>query len=542
MRRITLISTAAGLALCGLFFSLGLLFVPLAGVHYDETLFTQAIYRPQHVEAVMKYALIGRVPVMLMTYLGTLKALLYKPVFALLGNGAYTLRVPVLAAGTVALWLFFLALRRRAGAGAAVLATALLATDAMFLMTSVYDWGPVALQHLLLTAAIYFAIRHVEQPQRARWLFLVTFCAGLALWDKALAAWLVMGFGAALLVCAPRGLWAIACNRRLAIATVAGLLVGAAPLIHYNWKYQAKTFTANAGRERGAIASKVVVLDRSLDGGGLFGYMIRDEPEPRSRDRESTGWERASVRLANVLGSPRHSWQPLLLILALFAAPVLCWPGPNRQLAFIFLIAGVLAYLQMITTHDGGGSLHHTILLWPLPQYLLGLAAGAAFERFGRRVAAGLVMATCACALSNLAVMNTNLANFIRYGPATSWNDAIRPLVNDLGHRTDRLVFAADWGVLQQVLFFGQGRIGCWDGSDGIVVGLPAAESQYHLRHALADTRHLFVTMTDGHDMFPNSRKKLLDFAAGEGYHDTLLAVIADRHQVPMFEIHEFRK
>ncbi len=540
MQRSTQFYTILGLAICGLFICLGLIFIPLVGVHYDETLFVTAIYRPDRVEMVHRYPLIGRVPVMLMSYLGTLKALLYKPLFKLVGTGVYTLRLPTLLIGAASVWLFFLALRRRVSPRAALLATLLLATDGMYLLTSVFDWGPVALQHLALTTAIYAVIRHLDEPARARWPFLAALATGLALWDKALAAWLVAGFGVALIICAPREVWRVARSKRLAAATVLGFVLGAAPLIHYNWLKQGKTFAANAGRDHGAVAAKVIVLDRTMDGGGLFGYMFREQAEGERHDFKA--WEKASMAVNGLLRAPRASWQHLLLGIALLAAPMLCWPGPNRRMAFILLIAGVLAYLQMIWTHDAGGSLHHTILLWPLPQYLLGLALGVVVEHFPRRVVIGVATVTLACAASNLAVLNTNLANLIRFGPATSWNDAIRPLVDDIGRRTNRLVFAADWGVLQQVLFFGQGKIGCWDGSDGIVLGLPARESQYHLRAALANPAHVFVTFTAGHDLFPDSRKKLLEFAAAEGYHDTLLATIPDRHSVPMFEIHEFRK
>jgi hypothetical protein len=286
--------------------------------------------------------------------------------------------------------------------------------------------------------------------------------------------------------------------------------------------------------------TKLVMLDRTLDGSGLLGYLVRENPEGPVQNLKD--WEKLPLRLNEVLHSPRMSWQHLLLTLCLLAAPVLCWPGPYRRLALILLLGGVLAYVLMITTRRAGGSAHHTVLLWPVPQLLLGLAAGAVAARWPGRLFRITAVLILACVLSNLTVLNTHLAHFIAYGPAISWNDAIRPLVNELGTHQGRLAFAADWGILQQIEFYGNGRIGMHPASDSIVLGLPDRLSAEHLERALADPQLLFITFTDGRDMFPGTRRKLLEFASSKGYQDHIVSVIRDRHTAPTFEIHEFRK
>lgn len=529
----------AGLAACALFLALGLVFVPYPGAQYDETLFTTVIYRPQQAEALMKLPLLGRVPSMLMTYIGSLKAALYVPILKYLPAGHATLRVPMLLFGSVSVWFVFLALRRLAGTKAALLASLLLATDALYVLTCVFDWGPVALQHLFFTVAFYCLVRFSSEP-RSRWLFLAALACGLALWDKALFIWILAGMGVALAALLPRQLLDVARNRRHAAAAVLGFVLGAAPFLHYNFKHQWKTFAANTEVDEQNALSKLVMLDRTLDGGGLFGYLVRDTAEgpPQNLKR----WEQVPVRLRDMLGSPRQSWQHLLLVAALIAAPALCWRGPNRRLALLLLLGGILAYALMITTRRAGGSAHHTVLLWPLPHLLLGLALGALAERWPGRAWRAAAVLTVGCVLSNAAVLNTYLANFIACGPAISWNDAIRPLTNELGGYPGRVVFAADWGILQQVEFYSKGRIGMHPASDGIVLSLPGELGAQHLERALADPQFLFITFTDGRDMFPNTRAKLLEFAASRGYQDRLVSTVKDRHGAPTFEIHEFRK
>jgi hypothetical protein len=282
------------------------------------------------------------------------------------------------------------------------------------------------------------------------------------------------------------------------------------------------------------------MLDRTLDGSGLFGYLVREEPEGPPRNLKT--WEKAPLRLLELLRSPRQSWQHLLLVVSLLAAPALCWRGPNRRLALLLLLGGILSYALMITTRRAGGSAHHTVLLWPVPHLLLGLALGALAAQWPGRLFRAAAIVTFACVLSNAAVLNTYLAHFIACGPAISWNDAVRPLTNELGTYSGRVIFAADWGILQQVEFYSKGRIGQHPASDGIVLSLPGPLGAQHLERALADPQFLFVTFTEGRDMFPNTRAKLLEFAAARGYQDRLLSTVRDRHGAPTFEIHEFRK
>lgn len=528
----------AGLGACALFVVLGLIFIPYPGAQYDETLFVSSIYDPGSVEYAMKFGAI-KVPIMLMTYIGTLKAALYAPILRLFGAGSATLRLPVLGFCTASIWLLFLILKRLTGWKPAVLMALLLATDALYLLTGVFDWGPVALQHLLFTGSVYCFVRYPADPRR-RWLLLGSFCAGLALWDKALFIWLVAGFGLALLAVYRRALLALARDRRTLGALALGFVLGALPFLYYNRIHKLRTFTANTQVDQQHVLDKILMLDRTFDGSGLLGYMVNEEPEGPVQNLRA--WEKLPLFLNDKLHNPRNSLQHILLVIALLAAPLLCWNGPNRKPALLFLLGGALTYALMLLTRSAGGSAHHTVLLWPIPQILAGLMAGEILRRWPQRpwrLTAGLVVV---CVLSNLAVLNTYLAHFIACGPSVVWTDAIRPLVAEIGLRPGRILFSADWGISQQIEFYGQGRIGFHRTSDAIVNDLPSPLNVRHLERYMADPATLFVTHTEGHESFLGTRKKLLDFAAERGYHDELYKVISDRHGIAIFEIHEFRK
>ena len=532
---------AAALLLCGFFVAAGLLLLPYPGAQYDELLFLNGVLRPEVAEFWAELPWAGRVPTMQMSYLGTLKAFLYKPVFGVWGLSDWTLRVPVLLLGAASVWLFFLAARRLGGAKAAVAAAALLATDACYLLTSLFDWGPVAIQHFCLTAGLYAMVRF-GQEQQARWLFAGAFFAGLGLWDKALFLWVLGGFGVGVLAVFPGEVWRVARERRLAAAAVLGFTLGAAPFLHYNLKTGWRTFQGTARRDTlSALFQKTVVLDRTLDGAGLFGYLVRESPEGQAADLTEN--EKRVVALAQRLGMPRQSWQALLLVLALAAAPVLNWGTGRRKMALATAIAIVVAWGQMAWTREAGGSVHHAILLWPLWHLQAALAAAALFERAGRKAAVAVFSVFAFCAVSNAAVLLTYGAHFIAFGPQPVWTGASRALVQFLEAQPGRAAFAADWGMLHEILFYGKNRIPMIGHADGIVMRLDAdPQAARELEAALADPKQLFITYTEGRDVFPDTRKKLIAFAQSRGYQRRSVALIADRHGVAVFEIHEFTR
>ncbi|HEX3879863.1 MAG TPA: glycosyltransferase family 39 protein, partial [Bryobacteraceae bacterium] len=178
------------------FFFIGQPFIPLLGIETDEALFASPLFEP--LTAIYSWHIGAhlQIPLMLISYLGCLKTLLYAPVFKLFGSGIHTIREPALIAGAVSVWLFFLLLRRVFGNLTAAIGCCLLSMDSLYLLTTCYDWGPVALQHLLIVGGALALVRFYQTQSEislaAGW-----FLWGLALWDKALALWVLSGLGVA---------------------------------------------------------------------------------------------------------------------------------------------------------------------------------------------------------------------------------------------------------------------------------------------------------------------------------------------------------
>src|SRR5208283_2707785 len=258
--------------LCALlFFLLGCLFVDRAGLQTDEALFSAPLFRDWKFFSI----LLGRwkIPVMNMSYIGALKTWIYAPILLLGHPSPASIRLPVVALGAVIILLYWLLLNRVHGRHAAWAGCLLLASDTSFLLTTTYDWGPVVLQHLLLIAAMLFAVRWFQNG--AEWnLGIAAFCCGLAFWDKAIFVWVFSGILVWLLMFLPAILRRL--TWRAAGLAVAGLCIGALPLIVYNLLSDPKfsTIRSNSHFRFEDYQRKIFILRGAWSGWGMMGYVV----------------------------------------------------------------------------------------------------------------------------------------------------------------------------------------------------------------------------------------------------------------------------
>ncbi len=524
-------------ALAILFFVAGQPFVGLTGVEADEALFMSPVLEPRG--AVYARFFHHEWPVLLMSYLGTLKTLIYKPIIAIFGCSVWSLREPALLGGACTIVVFFLLLRRVSGDLAALIGCGLLATDSLYLMTSCYDWGPVVLQHLLLLGGGVLAFRFLESKNLLP-LAGAFFLWGLALWDKALAVWLLSSMGLAAIVLYPRYLLGLLTWRRVATAVVAFIL-GAFPLLWFNYKHHWVTFQGNFTRDE-HFYDKWPNLRYTLNGEGMFGWMMPFHgdavPAVHAPDSSLTA---VSAKVSAFAGHPVADWMIYGLALALLLTPFVARGRDLRAILFCVVVF-VGGWLQMALTLNAGGSVHHTILLWPLPQAIVAIALAAGARRLGKVgvPVAGVVVATLM--ISNVLVLNEYFVNLWRSGPMGAWTRAILPLSTYLKETPARHVVAADWGILEPLRFLNAGTLPLENGQDPINQPSLSTDDERRLVRMLDTPDHLYIMHTKEAEVFPNIRDKLLAFASGHGYERQVLAQIQDGYGRQVFEVCRFSK
>ena len=514
---------------CGLFITLGLALIPLAGLQSDEALFGSPIYPNIHNYLWTRPWRIP-IPAMEMSYLGSLKSFLYVPIFETFGTNLWTIRLPMVLISSITIFIFF-RLVVPLGRRAAILGAFLLATDPLFLLTNTFDWGPVALEHFFLVTgcwALYQfgtcrfgtnpASRGPIWHRRDRFLALGFLCFGLALWNKAIFLWALAGLCAGSLTAF--GPWVrrefTLHNLKIALAA---FLLGASPFVYYNVRHPLATFRENAHFEPEAVPGKWTQLEAGLQGNSLFGYIASEEwMEPAKPVSGLT----ATIRQA--VGPVRNTGFYYVLGGLLLAFP-LWWKSRAAWFSLVFI---AVAWTWMALTHDAGASAHHVVLLWPFPV----LFAVVVLRRLPR-----LVLAAAGVAIigSNLLIVNQYLYQLQRNGAFNTFTDAILPLSEAVDEK--RTLYVMDWGLFDSLNLLHQGRLQLRLASGSLTPEAPNSEEVADIRRMLQDSNGLFVGHVKAMEVYPNVGAHLDAQAQASGLRRQVVRTVADSNGRPIFEI-----
>jgi hypothetical protein len=499
------------------------------GIQTDEALFAVPVFEPQ---AALYSFNIGhsRIPLMAMSYLGCVKTLVYRPIFRLFGTGAYAVREPALLIGAASVWLFFLLLRRIAGLRTACIGCCLLAVDSLYLLTTCFDWGPVALQHLLIVGGALLLMRFYQTLSRLS-LAGGFFLLGLALWDKALAIWMLGGLAVALIVIFPRQVWAVT-RLRLVLISVGALLLGALPLIVYNVHTSLATLRENTAWDTRDLAHKTHILVETARGGILLGYFNAEDRNTPTPKQPVGPMEKASAALANVDGDLSSGWMLYAFFAAVLLAP-LGGPTVARTVAF-FLVAMTIAWIQMVLNPQTGGSAHHTILLWPWPEAVIGVSFAGVSRRMGRFGVPAVAAVVALTGASCLLVTNEYYAKIVRNGGVPVWSAAVFPLAAQLQHSGAAFVFCTDWGIFDSIALLDRNR-------PPVRNAIGTENNPADLQWALSDPRTVFVGHAKEAEVMTGVNEKVVEAAEKLGYRQEVIKTIADGYGRDIFTVYRFR-
>lgn len=503
------------------FVAAGMLFVPRLGIEVDEAIVTSGIY--DHGNPWYSWKFDGsELPIMILSYLGALKAWLYNGLFLFVPPRPIALRLPMLLLAAGTLWLFFELLDRTMGRKAAWIGTLLLATDTSYLLLNTADYGPVTLQFVFKLAALLLLVRFHKNgsKQELAWAFALV---GLALWDKAVFAWVLFGLAVAAAAVFPGDIRRHL-NRTNVLVACSAMLAGALPLVIYNIARPLETLQSNVRVEQRAIVGKADVLRTTMDGSVMFGFMTAAEPGPIP-GQANHWYQKLSIAASRLTGHPRHG--AMLIIAAACALSIIfLWKSTLRKPILFGVIASAGTWLPMVLTAGAGAAAQHVILLWPF--HLIPIAAVLS-QLSGLRAA---IVTTLLCG-SNLLVTNQYYADLVVNGPAIRWTDAMDPLQRYLADSHARRIVAADWGFFETMNLLSEGELQMYYAD---------TSSDQAIEAMLRDPVNLFVTHAKGVAFHPQERALLEAVAQREQYQQELLTTILDRNGRPAFDVFRFRK
>lgn len=443
-------STSARVVICALLFFAGAasVFIPAIGIEEDEVLFAPAIYHPAE-SADSLNILSHQFPTMLMSYVGADKTYLYAAILRRVPPSAWSLRLPVVFMGVLTVWLLFVGVRRFTNEYVAAALACLIATDPVFMLTTTFDWGPVAVQHLLFVAALACFTR--PKP-----FVLGGFLAlGAALWDKGTAIWTLGAMAVSVALFLPGTLRAHFTRRNLTTA-VCGFALGALPFLIFNFTHHWATFSENTIFTTEGVGRKVIAMYAAFDGRGMFGWLMRGTtPE----------WYTLVP----------YAFAASLILLFRKSVEAI------RPTALFALFTGLLTWLAMLFVKNGGASLHHLLLVWPWPHLFLMCVLGFAFRK---QIFLGIATALI---LSNVVMVGLYAQRTYAFGPGTGWSEASFGLPEILPR--DRKIVTLDWGIHNTGTFLTRGRVVFEDRTfSGLTdADLPDLERTEFLTHVQAE-------------------------------------------------------
>ncbi len=521
---------------CAAFITLCSLIMSYAGIENDEALFTESLYSPYSGGVFVLSVFHRKLPLMLMTYVGTLKTLLYEPVFRIFAPSVASIRLPPVILGAITIWLFFLLMLNIGGKRAAIAGTVLFSTDVMFIMTNTFDWGPVALQHVLLVGGLLALVRF-HATGRTLLLGLGCFLFGLALWDKALFLWSLTGLGVAAILVYSRELVRHLSLRNVLVAIVC-LMAGSLPLLIYNVRSHGGTLAGNASLSPGNIPGKAASLQNTLDGSGMLGYITFDPPAGVPRPPADAA-ERFSLWLNGVFGRQRRNYNEPLILAALLLFPFLSFTPARRPMLFALIFLAV-TWIQMALTKNAGGSVHHVVLLWPFPFVFIGIAFAEASLRLRRFGAPALALVVALAVGQNLLVFNEYCAEFIRYGANSVWTDAMFTLKDRLKAYRSKDLYVVDWGLINPLRLLDRGSLKLNDLSFALL-DVPDGSMGKMIIAEMANPENVFVDNTPGYQVFNDAHTHLAQIAQDGGFRRVPLETVTDRNGRPVYLIFCYR-
>jgi 4-amino-4-deoxy-L-arabinose transferase-like glycosyltransferase len=507
--------------------------ISYGGIQEDEALFSVPFYSPIPREYKIRTSH-HDIPLMVMSYVGALKTWIYWPLVHWFGSSVWTVRLPVALTGAVTIFFFYYLVRNSGvphPAFAALAGALMLATDPIFLLTNTYDWGPVALEHVLLVGGCCLVLRFAKarsENERSGAVYLAWgfFCFGLALWNKALFVWALSGLFVATVSIFWHQLKACLTPRNAGIA-VASFLLGALPFLVFNLRASSATVSENAHLAFDQMPQKWLQLGRAANGSSLFAFLVDEDadvpmkPPPSLRGRLAQG-------IWHVFGEHRETGFFYVLGVILALGP-LWWRSRAARFSLVFL---AVAWSMMAMTKNAGGAAHHDILLWPFPI----LFAVSALARIPWRWVA--VPVACALVLMNLLVVNQYILQFERDGPAQNFTDALFSLDRVLPE--DRTVYMIDWGMNTTAQLNHRGGLHLRYAQGPLLSAAPSSDEAAQLRAMLADTGAVWVDHVATREVFQGVGANLEKFASAAGYRRELLRTVTDSNGRPVFEIFRF--
>jgi 4-amino-4-deoxy-L-arabinose transferase-like glycosyltransferase len=494
--------------------------IAVPGLQYDEVLFVNAATGEPTNGLFVAKRIFG-LPVMVMGYMGALKAYLYYPIFKLLGVSPATIRWPVIVLSLVTLGITYAIARYTFRRSVSALLVLVMSVDPAFMYVTKLDFGPVALMMVLKLSALLFALRTVTTGS-PRYLWGVSAACALGLFDKLNFIWFLLALVAAAWILFRTELEAAWRRDRMGFLlplSLLALFTGVATVVLVIPQF-ASSQGAGSWVTSDRLRYVIALYARTMNGDAMYQMVTKSPLAARSLTNAVVCF--GFVGLAAVLIRSARKGKRVAL-----------WPVEIRILA-CHLLLFLLIFGQLLITGRAWGP-HHVMMLYPFQLFVVfGAAASLARTAGAAAVAAVLVIS----GLRVGAAYERGFRPSAEFDP--QWTPIVYDLVDYVNSRSVDGIVSVDWGIHNQLWALGTSRTRSitrdrWP--EFRYLGNRLAQ-QLMYRRDFEGRRVLAILHGPGSEIKPPIRKNFSDWADAVGMVPTLDRVFTSPRGAVIFEVY----
>ena len=300
-------------------------------------------------------------PILLMDYIGALKAWLYMPIFKIFGVSVWTIRFPMVILTAGSLWFIHKIISDVWTSTIAGFMVLYLALDVAFLYFTKIDTGPNAIELLLKLAIIYQFLLFIRSNQfkHLAWLMLFTF---LGVFNKLNFIWFINAFYAGVVIAYGKTLWTLFWSYTTVRRVQFLLLTGATYLVSIAYllllHHYFDIFGQKIGAEHGfwqPFQRLTSLLTDVVGGSGIFVYGYR---------YGFSNWPNWLTQTQNILAYSFIGFTGLATFIIIRKKEI------NQQRFFLFSLIILLVLLAQIFVTERARYGWHIFMVYPFFSYV----------------------------------------------------------------------------------------------------------------------------------------------------------------------------
>jgi hypothetical protein len=485
------------------------------GLYYDELLFVNGALGGKI--DMFVHSRVGNLPLMLMPYIGALKAWIFYPIFKIFGVTPESIRWPVVAIGTLTLWINYRFIKMTFSRSAALIFLLLAAVEPSTLFHTRLDWGPTVLMMFFRSLLLFFIFVWIKTKKS--WVLIVIGIVGLlGIFDKLNFVWFISAAVISLVMVYPKRFISYAKYhwRGSLVLAVLGLMSVIGFFLYTNYNLP-------LGKELGSLdwvlrwQQVVALLQLTISGVGVYSVVVGNELSIASR-------------------------QLIVLVVATITGLIVLIPTRKakvewRALGFI-IIFSFLTLAQMFLTNKATGP-HHAAMFAPLWLIPISVLLGQVFNPTLHRLLFlkwSVLVLVLVVVISSLSIDLSYLKSFD--GPIQPrWDAGSYNLAKVIKENSERPVICVDWGTGTIIYGLLNGNVNLYDYWPTFSNGLSTIDAEYYEENLLPQNP-IFVVPVEGKETFSATRKHFFEIAVERNWKLVKFAQIEGQNGDLLFELY----